>query len=150
LLRIERLTVLIAAFSANDLRQIDVAALLKCSTASARNYITDLMDAGVIAPSSHDQVNRGTFQLRYSLSADTFIVEEFREALANPRQGNITRAASVKKDVYLACSAPAGIEGADQPQVVARRDPLVAALFGAPTSSEAVRASREQRSGVRK
>lgn len=150
ILRIERLTALMAAFSANDLRQADVAALLKCSAGSARNYVIDLMDAGVIAPSSDYQVARGTFQLRYRLSSDAFIVDEFREALANPRQSNITRAASVKKNVHLAWRSPAGVEGADQPHsirhVIARRDPLVAALFGAPTSSE----GREKRSVARK
>jgi DNA-binding IclR family transcriptional regulator len=129
-----------AAFSENDLRQADVAALLKCSTGSARNYVIDLMDAGVIAPSPHYQLDGGTFQLRYRLSSDAFLVNEFREALANPRQSTITRAASVKKNVHLAWSSPPGVEGADQPHsishVIARRDPLVAALFGAPASSE--------------
>jgi DNA-binding Lrp family transcriptional regulator len=92
LLRQERLQLLAAAFARRTLRQADVAALLDCSPSGARNYLNELVEAGVITP-----------------------------CRATPDERTFAKRAFV-----LHPEAP--VHGMP-PQ---RRDPLVAALFGAP------------------
>ena len=89
MLRTEKLGQLAVAFEERDMGQLEVAALLECSASSARNYLFELLDAGVIR--RLPEVERG-------------------------------------KPVYRS----SGDGGAAAYLVVARRDPLVAALFGAP------------------
>jgi hypothetical protein len=135
LLRIERLNALLAAFAVRDLGHADVAALLECSGSSARNYVFELIDSGVIR-SSHESDGRYDKAV-YRLSPNRLLVDAFRASLADAQKNH------QKCDAPLARSVQdtgrdlreyrAGSDPACEPGIFsARRDPLVAALFGAP------------------
>jgi hypothetical protein len=103
-LKAGRLQLLATAFARRALRQADVAALLDCSPSGARNYLNELMDAGVITVSHATGGERSFARRAFVLHPDGH------------------RAAQ-----RLLAPAMAGEGGA----CVQRRDPLVAALFGA-------------------
>lgn len=100
-LRIERLQLLAAAFARRTLRQADVAALLDCSPSGARNYLNELVEAGAIAPCGASAAER-------SFSKRAFVL----------RPDGQRRVQSL---LLEDCA----------PLLHQRRDPLVAALFGA-------------------
>lgn len=104
LLRIERLDALIAELSLRGLGSFGVAALLDCSASSARNYLLELRDAGVVVADANSEPGCADKTV-YRLSGDHFLVNGFKSSLSRSRGGADT---------------------------VAARDPLVAALFGAP------------------
>lgn len=104
MLRIERLDALIAELSLRGLGSFGVAALLDCSASSARNYLLELRDAGVVVPGPNSALACAD-KIVYRLSSDQLLVDGFKVALARSRG-----------------EADGG----------AARDPLVAALFGAP------------------
>jgi DNA-binding MarR family transcriptional regulator len=137
LLRIERLNALLAAFSVGDLNHADVAALLQCSGSSARNYVFELIDAGVIR-SSHGQSDGRYDRAVYRLSPNRLLVDAFRASLANTRKCHDSRDALARSDGQdIACDlrqCPVFDAGSasEAGSLAARRDPLVAALFGAP------------------
>jgi hypothetical protein len=142
--RIERLSSLVAEFSVRDLGHAGVAALLQCSASSARNYVIELMDAGVIRLSPNGQPDGCIDRIVYRLNADQRLVDEFQAALAYPEN---TRAAAVRREPGLASSVhhfrivPDGIGSAlDAGVIAAARDPLVTALFGVPPSRNEPRA----------
>lgn len=134
LLRIERLTALIAGFTPGVLQVADIAALLRCSLSSARNYIFELRDAGLIGLAAGSPTNCGIDRMVFCLTADRARIDAFMTVLANPGLFDLTRA---KTGARLCTVAPvAAFENhALQPRASAivnvRRDPLVAALFGA-------------------
>jgi hypothetical protein len=101
LLRNTRLNALLAALAVRDLGSIGTAALLDCSASSARNYLLELLDAGVVSAILNPAV--GNERTVYRLNTDRLLVDDFQSTLAPD------------------CGATA-----------AARDPLVAALFGAP------------------
>lgn len=119
------------------LRELDVAAaaaLLQVSSSSVRNYLHELHDAGIAAPSA-DAGGRWVEASVYRLCADADRVRDFlaqvaaaRMARARPANHNpVWRNGGclfhiMGDDVKFALSA-----GSAHP----RRDPLVAALFGA-------------------
>lgn len=114
LLRIERLTALVAAFSARDLSLDDVAALLRCSASSARNYAFELADAGIILCAPPQPADRCADRHLFAITRQTALVDAFMAGLANPGGFAVARAS-----------------GGNPFPVVVQRDPLVAALFGA-------------------
>jgi hypothetical protein len=93
----------------HDLGSIGAAALLDCSASSARNYLLELMDAGVVSA----MLNRsgGNERTVYRLNTNRLLLDDFRAALA---------------------PAP------DCVAIAAARDPLVAALFGAARPAAAI------------
>ncbi|MET0856993.1 MAG: hypothetical protein ABWY27_09620 [Telluria sp.] len=106
--RIARIDALIAELSLRQLGNLGAAALLDCSASSARNYLRELLDAGVIV-TGFKPMPACADKTVYRLSGDHLRVTAFQAALAAER-----------------CGARAG----------AGRDPLVAALFGAPRAGD--------------
>jgi hypothetical protein len=108
LLRVTRLNALIEALSARELGSMAAARLLNCSASCARNYLMELMDAGIIAISSNLRADGSLDKTVYCLIADRAIVDMFQDSLED----------------LSACEHTG--------PTVAMRDPLVVALFGAP------------------
>lgn len=102
LLRNARLGTLLAELSQRDLGSLGVAALLDCSPSSARNYLFELLDAGLLRALPNPA--EGSDTTVYRLTPDQGLVDAFKTSLTVA--GNAVAAA-------------------------AERDPLVAALFGA-------------------
>ncbi|WP_426193447.1 hypothetical protein [Massilia sp. DWR3-1-1] len=115
--RIDKLGALVAAFAARDLGNAGVALLLECSLTAARNYLAELLDAGVIDAHPVRQAAGCLDRTLYRRSAD-------------PLAAGVFLAALTRADCVAGCSPGAG-------SAPARRDPLVAALFGAPRPSSA-------------
>lgn len=96
--RLGNLRALVAEFAARDIGHAGVALFLPCSSTTARNYIAELLGAGLIIALPARQAAGGLDRTLYRRTAD-------------PLSVNVSRRAG---------PAPA------------RRDPLVAALFGVP------------------
>lgn len=105
--RLEKLSELVAELSVRDMGLAAIAAFLGCSPSSARNYVFELQDAGVVESPASRAPPGCVERTVYRLHADTPGVRRDAGRLrADPLAGLCERAP--------------------------RRDPLVAALFGAP------------------
>lgn len=108
---------LVAELALRDIGCAGVTLLLDCSISAARNYIAELVDAGVLASHPVRQQAGCIDRTLYCRTADPLVVRAFLAALASPQDaGHRWPVAHVSP-------------GADD--LPARRDPLVAALFGA-------------------
>lgn len=108
--RICNLRALVEEFGERDIGCAAAALFLSCSLTSARNYVSELLDAGVVASHPVRQGAGCLDRTLYQLTTDRLVLRRFLEGLAE-------------------------FEGADSfgaGDPPARRDPLVAALFGAP------------------
>lgn len=126
--RLANLRSLVVAFAARDIGRAGVAALLGCSLSASRNYLAELLDAGVVLSHAVRQSDGCGDRTLYRLSADPLAVHDFLAGLAEPdgtAGPNLADPQHVRRmwrdaDFFLTAGhAPA------------RRDPLVAALFGA-------------------
>lgn len=142
MLRIARMNALMSAFAVRDMGHLEAATLLQCSQSSARNYMFELMDAGVIIPADA-QGRRRAAKPVYRLNHDTRVIDGYKAELgctpeyvgartgANPQDRapkpvqRDRQLSSVRLSDRYAGSPYAANEAAVQ------RDPLVAALFGA-------------------
>ncbi|MDP3670435.1 MAG: hypothetical protein WA191_21950 [Telluria sp.] len=138
-LRRVRLRALVAMFSEREIGYVEVARLLTCSASAARNYIFELMDAGVVSLSPNRGPAGGLDRSVYRISADRRIVDEFQAGLEKPLSCKGSRTTSALRHCDEAPDALPVRTGAqsipcalDTSTPAARRDPLVAALFGAP------------------
>jgi hypothetical protein len=134
--RHENLRSLVAELSLRDLGYVGVATHLNCSASCARNYISQLLDLGVIVGSPNKSpagaADRTVFRLNGVLaSSGLYGPEKMRGRSAGRRslelsQGTLNRKGDsydwLETAVSLARSAGAS----------PLRDPLVAALFGSP------------------
>jgi hypothetical protein len=122
--RMANLRKLVDELSRQDLSRVGAAALLGCSISASRNYLIELMDAGVVSmhPLRHRECPL------YQLNPDPFAVQDFLAGLAEAQQpaaphpdadGHPARQVWRTADFLLRPGMPP-----------ARRDPLVAALFG--------------------
>lgn len=142
LLRIERLDKLIAAFAACDMGYLDAAKLLRCSASAARNYLAELVDAGVIQQCRGNHDRSGGKSL-YRLSADQATVCTYMTALGQACDRVNANLVSATSEGQCSRALPRPVvvvNCAALPVGTTRRDPLVAALFGAhmPTPSAAL------------
>jgi hypothetical protein len=137
--RIGNLRALVAEFAERDIGGAGAALFLGCSLTAARNYISELLDAGVVAARPVKQAAGAIDRTLYELTADPLVVHRFLATL-------------VRTQGAVGISARRGAEGMEakpdashvhrvwldtglslsMSNVPARRDPLVAALFGAP------------------
>jgi hypothetical protein len=114
--RHENLRSLVAELSSREMGYVGVATHLNCSASSARNYISHLLDLGVIV-SSPNKAPAG--------AADRTVFRAGRRSL-ELSQGTLNRNGDSHLWLETAVSLvrPAGLAPV--------RDPLVAALFGSP------------------
>lgn len=136
--RIARLEVLLDEMKVRELTHYDVADFLMCSLSSARNYMLELLDAGLLSAVQHGQERRNRDETPYRVSANTRVVEEFiasrtlnpvgRVSMTSFRNSSAERSLAVRGDPRSTAAAR---------EFPATRDPLVAALFGCRSSVEA-------------
>lgn len=135
--RIARLNALLSELAARDISHLDVVRFFGCSLSAARNYMRELRDAAVVTLETSAERKTSIDHERYRLSPNARLVKDFMDAQYSHRilaAGRLPRrdipsgsrhfhilADDVKYAVKI-CNLPA------------RRDPLVAALFGERTS----------------
>jgi hypothetical protein len=132
--RLDNMRALVAEFAARDIGYAGVALLLACSLTTARKYIAELLDAGLVFPLSASQrrPGAGIDRTLYRRTADPLAVHRFLATLAGPSAPADIAAPRTRPDAarihrtWLA--ADVSLRAGHAP---ARRDPLVAALFGA-------------------
>jgi hypothetical protein len=134
--RTENLRSLVAELSFRDMGYVGVATHLHCSASCARNYITQLLDLGVIVISPHKPpagaADRTVFRLNGVLaSSGLYGAEKMQGRSAGRRSLELPHGASDRKgDSRLWLETAASL--ARPADVAPLRDPLVAALFGSP------------------
>lgn len=137
--RIRNLRALVAEFARRDLGYSGTALLLGCSLSSARNYIFELLDAEVIVAHPFRPPAGGIDRIHYQLSTDRRTVRAFVAALAES-DGAATQGDAMQADRRRDSGGVDNFNfGRSLPDAPARRDPLVAALFGDPPHAHATR-----------
>lgn len=123
--RLANLRNLVAELSRSDLSRVGVAALLGCSLSASRNYLIELMDAGVVSLHPFRQHRERPL---YQLNPDSLVVQDFLAGLAEAHRG---AAHLPVADQFPARQVWRSADFLLRPgKPPARRDPLVAALFG--------------------
>lgn len=140
--RLKNLRALVAEFSARDIGCAGTALFLGCSLSAARNYICELLDAAVVASLPVRQAAGCVDRTLYRLTADPLAVHEFLAGLARSHGEHAMPAPRGAASIDMSPdpeSAHRTWRTADFTLGVgegpARRDPLVAALFGMPRMS---------------
>lgn len=123
--RLTNMRTLVAEFSVRDLGYGGVALLLDCSSSAARNYICELLDAGLIASHPIRLAAGCADRTRFCLTDDPGLVRHFLAGLGKS-QGGDGNSQRVHRALEHSNSS------ADMDHTQARRDPLVTALFGSP------------------
>lgn len=122
------------------MRELDaagVASLLDCSPGGARKYLHELLEASVIRCRQPGHAE-GRAAKGFRLNGDAWIVRSYLMHLSEAQFGNALLKRGKKRAQQLRTvgtrhfhiMADDGCNGVKATQVVVRRDPLVAALFG--------------------
>ena len=140
--RVVNLRALISEFAARNMGYCGVALFLNCSESTARNYVHELIDHRVIAyPRIRAQASC-VDRTVYSLNPDPLIVRQFFETLVvseSRRRHSVSAGryggpgpvwSKNARHVHILWDDVAIVDSAQSAPV--QRDPLVAALFGAP------------------
>jgi hypothetical protein len=132
--RNENLRSLVAELSLREMGYVGVATHLNCSPSCARNYLSQLLDLGVIASSPNrppaGAVDRAVFRLNGVLSSSAhYSAEKVQGRNAGRLSLDISRGAA-KGDSFHFLESTVSL--ARSAGVAPSRDPLVAALFGSP------------------
>ena len=136
--RLANLRALVAEFAGRAIGCAGVALFLDCSLSAARNYVAELLDAGVIASHPERQAAGCVDRTLYRQAADPLKVDQFLGALTRThgadgmaaRRGAAEPGSSADPERIHRLWRDADFSfGAGRSP--ARRDPLVAALFGA-------------------
>jgi hypothetical protein len=138
MLRTERLRGLIVELVARHMDIAEMSKFLACSQSAVRNYVHELTDAAVVVAPDGVRSMNGRLDKRYRLSMDRQSVERFLNGLSeNVRDRRISTRRKAQVPMSLAqaryfhiCLHDSG-GGGEHANAKARRDPLVAALFGA-------------------
>jgi hypothetical protein len=137
--RLSIMRALVAEFSGRDIGHTGVALFLDCSLSAARNYVSELVDAGVVASHPVRQAAGCMDRRLYRLTVDPLAVHKYLAALARSHgaggmagwgEETVDEPVADVARVHHNWSVAGFSLGAP-----ARRDPLVAALFGAPRLS---------------
>jgi hypothetical protein len=136
--RIEKLHVLVAQLIMRDIEPNTVVTVLMCSPSAARNYVEQLRDAGLIklvpVRSAAGRVGRTAYRLHH----DRERVSAFLTTLSEPGHGgkistrnggHAIEPRSHRRFHIMRDDVGISLRISNAP---AQRDPLVAALFGAP------------------
>ncbi|WP_020653009.1 hypothetical protein [Massilia niastensis] len=134
-LRVSRLSRLLAVLSVRELPQVEIASLLRCSTSSARNYVLELLEAGVIETVPHGHANGRMYKSLYRLGPDQGLISAFRASLE--QGGEWERPERPVRQCALERKPERSVIRVESSQwmlpsggAAVRRDPLVSALFG--------------------
>lgn len=137
--RLENMRLLLAELSRRPMQIDDIAALLGASVSAARNYVLELCDAGVA--NAVDGWDGKSGKPHYRLAADPARSRAFLEQMTNPYRdaGVVVRRVTAGKPAKVAMGSGRNVHitGDDVHYAFrverepVRRDPLVAALFGA-------------------
>lgn len=117
-LRAARLGEVLDLLRERALPQAAIAARLRCSASAARNYVVELLAAGVIEAQPHGEADGRTYKFLYRLRADAAALAAFQARLAGADPCRTGRARAQ----------------------AAYADPLVGALFGRRPAPAALRA----------
>lgn len=138
--RLRNLRALVSEFSGRDIGCAGVALFLGCSLSAARNYVAELLDASVVASHSVRQARGCVDRTLYRLTADPLAVHQFLAGLARshdehaiaPARGATASNNMAPNPEYIHRTWRTADFTLGAGQGPARRDPLVAALFGVP------------------
>lgn len=144
--RSQQLLKLIDKFNQGSMTTQDVGQLLNCKTACAEKYLQQLRDEDVIVLDHYHGASMSSAgKPAYRLSSDAEKIRKFQEMILQPRKSrssreklislqaqgsilNVTVGANGQRIYMLADETHHAIRPNSEP---IRRDPLVAALFGA-------------------
>lgn len=126
--RLANLYTLVAEFAHRDIGRTGVAELLGCSPSASRNYIAELLDARVVFSSPARPRIEWKDRTLYRLTDDPVAVQEFLAGLAGPIGATLSGGPVAEQVQRMGRNTNFGLRASIEP---ARRDPLVAALFGA-------------------
>jgi hypothetical protein len=126
--RLANLHTLVAEFAHRDIGRNGVAELLGCSPSASRNYIAELLDARVVFLSPARPRIEWKDRTQYRLTDDPIAVQEFLAGLADPLGATLPSGSVADAAQRMGRNTNFGLAAGIEP---ARRDPLVAALFGA-------------------
>jgi hypothetical protein len=126
--RLANLHTLVAEFAHRDMGRTAVAELLGCSSSASHNYIAELLDARVVFLTSASRRIEWKDRTLYRLTDDPIAVQEFLAGLAEPPSANLVGGSVAELVRGMGRNTNFGLAASIEP---ARRDPLVAALFGA-------------------
>ncbi len=129
--RLQNLRILVEAFQQRDIGFLGIATLLGCSVAAARGYVHTLLTRGVIVaspvPRAPDSVDKRVFRG----SGDEALIDQYLSTLEENTARTLRKAApGGERTIVLIDRRLVGSAGYSS----ARRDPLVAALFGSRTA----------------
>jgi hypothetical protein len=127
--RRDNLRSLVVEFAVRDIGRAGAAALLKCSLSASHNYLTELVNAGVVLLHPVKQNSGCVDRTLYRLNADPLTVRDFLAGLAEPDGTARPNLAAPPEHVRQMWRDADFFHRAGRAPV--RRDPLVAALFGA-------------------
>jgi hypothetical protein len=130
--RLLNFRLLLAEFAVRDLGYGEAGALLACSNSGARNYITRLLDAGVVVPRRTRGAD-GKDVAVFRLNPDPQVARGFLAMMERQRRVDTLAPPQASQRIapvgagIPAIASPLCDEAGNAPP---RRDPLVAALFG--------------------
>lgn len=132
--RISQLNTLVTVLSVRALPQAAIANLLKCSASGARNYLLELIAAGLVDTVAHGYLDGRMYKSLYRLRQDPGRVDEPRPGLADtgechptPATGSQVTGAGIQ---HSACRAHGVWPLSPSGSGAVYCDPLVTALFG--------------------
>lgn len=137
--RMEQLRALVSELMIRDIGYTGVATLLKWSQSAARMYVQELRGAGIVAAGPIRQPADCVDKIVFRLNSNSQQVQAFLATLSQSQRCNIAPSrkgehkdearSNVRRFHIMQDDAKISLRVSDAP---AQRDPLVAALFGAP------------------
>jgi hypothetical protein len=132
--RISQLNTLVAVLSVRALPQAAIANLLECSASGARNYLRELIAAGLVDTVAHGHLDGRMYKSLYRIRQDAGRVDAPRFGLADTGECHPTPTTGSQVTGALfrhgACRARAVSPLSSSDSGAVSRDPLVSALFG--------------------
>lgn len=137
---------LIAELTLREMNHWAVADFLQCSCSAARNYMKELLEAGVVKLPPRGREKYVIDRAPYSISADAGAIERFLVSQAGREKASGTCGQGFNgllngQRVHIASGDMSFPMRFDSPRV--HRDPLVSALFGS-ARPEAAKAGADQ------
>jgi predicted transcriptional regulator len=123
--RVKKIQLIIQCLAARDMKVEDINTILQCSTSGSRKYLRDLVEVGLVQAWTESQ-SKGVFVTRYSLDAELVTIHKILQWEPDSVGLQVEIVSPKKED------STALLKRRRVPLIKVSRDPLVAALFGAP------------------